>query len=50
MTYEAFTDKVLFPREWRVEAISDDGDCYVTIFTGPDAQQRAEEYAEWKNR
>ena len=36
--------------EWRVEAIDfeDEGQAYVTIFSGPDAQHRAEEYAAWK--
>jgi hypothetical protein len=48
--YEAFESKTV-PGEWRAEAcgIDDDGSCYVTIFTGPGAQQRAEEYAAWKN-
>lgn len=38
------------PGEWRVEAIDyeSDGQIYVAIFTGPDARQRAHEYAEWK--
>lgn len=36
---------------WRVEAINEqgDGEVFVTIFSGPDAQARAREYAEWKN-
>lgn len=34
--------------EWRVEAISQDGDCFVTLFSGPDSRQRAEEYATFK--
>jgi hypothetical protein len=35
--------------EWRVEGIDDtSGDCYVTLFSGPNARARAEEYAEWK--
>ena len=34
--------------EWAAEAIDDDGACYVTLFSGPNAQQRAEEYAAWK--
>lgn len=39
------------PSEWRVEAIDYDneGVVYVAIFTGPQADQRAAEYAEWKN-
>lgn len=37
--------------EWRVEAIDyeNDGECYVTIFSGPKAQQRAKAYAAWQN-
>jgi hypothetical protein len=37
--------------DYRVEAIDNDsdGEIYVTIFSGPDAQIRAEEYARWKN-
>ena len=38
------------PSEWRVEAIDEDGRVLVTVFTGPFAQQRAVEYADWKNR
>ena len=36
--------------EWRVEAINHEGEgeIYVTLFSGPNAQQRAEEYAAWK--
>lgn len=36
---------------WRVEAIDDekDGQVYVTIFAGPEAEERAREYAEFKN-
>jgi len=39
------------PGEWRVEALDFDneGAVYVTIFAGPEAQDRANEYAEWKN-
>ena len=36
--------------EWRVEAFEyPEGLCYVAIFTGPNAEDRAEEYAAWKN-
>jgi len=39
--------------EWRVEAINHppegDGECYVTIFSGPHSKERAEEYATLKN-
>ena len=36
---------------WAVEAIDFDneGICYRALFTGPDAEKRAREYADWKN-
>ena len=35
--------------EWRVEAVEpDEGSCLVTIFSGPAARERAEEYAAFK--
>jgi hypothetical protein len=40
----------LSPFNWRVEAINSRGsDVFVAIFYGPNAQQRAEEYAKFKN-
>jgi hypothetical protein len=48
MQYEVVRDKN-FPFDWRVEAFSSDGDCYVTVFSGPDAEARAREYANWKD-
>lgn len=38
--------------EYIVEAIDfeSDGEIYVTIFSGPDAKQRAEEYCAFKNK
>ena len=30
--------------EWRVEYFDDDGGCYVAIFAGPAAEQRAGDY------
>ncbi len=38
------------PGEWVVEAIDHDreGEIYGAVFYGPDAQDRAEEYAAWK--
>ena len=30
--------------EWRVEYFDDDGACYVALFAGPEAEQRAREY------
>jgi hypothetical protein len=31
--------------EWRVEYFDEDGGCYVTIFAGPEAAQRAQDYS-----
>lgn len=38
--------------EWRVEAIDyeSEGECYVTIFSGPQSKERAEEYARFKSK
>jgi hypothetical protein len=37
-----------FPGQWHVEYISStSGECFVAIFTGPEAEQRAREYAAW---
>lgn len=49
MEYEVFQDKV-HPEDWRVEAIDteSEGECYVTIFSGLDAEERAREYATFK--
>lgn len=50
MEHEAFQSRDV-PGEWRVEAIDfgSEGECYVAIFSGPDAEDRAREYAAWKN-
>ena len=49
MKYEATASKDV-PEEYRVEAIdSKSGECYVVIFSGPDAEERALEYAAFKN-
>jgi hypothetical protein len=50
MNYEVFADKTTRGM-WRVEAINhaNEGECFVTLFSGPNSQQRAEEYAAWKN-
>ena len=39
------------PKEYVVVAVNEDskGERYVVLFSGPDAQKRAQEYAEWKN-
>jgi hypothetical protein len=49
MKYEVAQDTA-FPCEWRVEAIDldGDGDCFVALFSGPEAEARAKEYASWK--
>lgn len=51
MKYEAVKDKKYID-VWRVEAInySGDGECYVAIFSGGNAEERAREYAHFKNR
>ena len=37
--------------EWLVEAIDhdSDGEIFFTLFSGPDAEERARKYAEWQN-
>jgi hypothetical protein len=30
--------------DWRVEYFDDDGACYITVFAGPKAEQRARDY------
>jgi hypothetical protein len=51
MTYEVLQDPDN-PAEWRAEAIDEagDGQCYVVVFSGPQAEERAREYAQWKNK
>lgn len=34
---------------WVVEAVGSDGEVYVTQFYGPGDEERAKEYAAWKN-
>ena len=34
---------------WVVEAVGSDGEVYVAQFYGPDDEERAKEYAAWKN-
>ncbi len=43
LEWTVFEDKRL-PTNWRVEAFGEDGECYVTIFSGPDAEDRARNY------
>jgi hypothetical protein len=50
LQHNAIQDKVN-PSDWRVEAIDiKAGDVYVAVFCGPLAEQRAVEYANFKNR
>jgi hypothetical protein len=44
---KVFEDR-LTPGDWRVEWEHEDGGVKVTIFSGPDARQRAIQYAEWR--
>lgn len=50
MNFEVLKDKSN-AEAWRVEAINyaGDGEVYVTIFAGPEAEERAHAYAEWIN-
>jgi hypothetical protein len=50
LQYEVVKDS-LHAGDFRVEGIDfeNEGEVYVTIFSGPDSQARAEEYARWKN-
>lgn len=50
MRYEVFEDR-LTPGDWRVEAFDEQGEgqVYITMFIGPAARERAEEYAAWKS-
>lgn len=43
MEYEVFEDKEV-SGQWRVESFGPEGECYVTIFSGPDAEFRARTY------
>lgn len=46
MNFEVFEDKDV-PGQWRAEAFGEGGECYVTVFSGDDAETRAREYAAW---
>ena len=50
MLHEVVKDRTAMDT-WRVEAINQEGDgeVFVTIFSGPDSEARAREYADWKN-
>jgi len=51
MRIEVAEDR-LSPGDWRVEMFDTgrEGECYVTIFVGPSAEERAHEYARWKRQ
>jgi hypothetical protein len=50
LQHKAFQDRDN-PPDWRVEAIDiKAGDVYVAVFCGPLAEQRAREYANFKNK
>lgn len=48
LTYE-IVESPVYPDHWHVEAIDDEGEVLVAVFSGPDAQRRAAEYSDWKN-
>jgi hypothetical protein len=47
MEYFTFEDEHN-PGDWCVEAQTGSGEFLVAFFVGPEAQQRAQEYAAWK--
>lgn len=50
MRYDAIVDEKI-PGVWRAEAISQPaGEHYAVLFSGPDAEARAREFADWANR
>jgi hypothetical protein len=48
MHYEVVESRQ-YPGHWHVEAIDSDGRIFVSVFSGPNAMDRALEYANWKN-
>ena len=46
---KVFEDRIV-SGEWRVEYFDDDGGCYVAIFAGPAAEQRARDYRDFAQR
>jgi hypothetical protein len=48
-TSKVFEDR-LFLGDWRVEWEDEDGGVEVSIFSGPDARDRAYQYADWRYR
>ena len=51
MRIEVTEDKIS-PGDWRVEIFDTggDGECFVAIFVGSSAMERAQEYANWKRQ
>lgn len=48
MTKPEIVERNDTPGVWAVEQIDEsNGDCYVTVFYGPDSEERARAYAEW---
>ena len=48
MRYQV-VQSLLYPETWHAEAIDELGRVFVTAFSGPEAERRAREYADWKN-
>lgn len=46
MNHELCPDEIT-PGDWRVEAVGEDGEVYVAIFSGPNAESRATAYQRW---
>jgi hypothetical protein len=44
------TESRKYPGHWHVEAVGDDGQVCVVVFSGPGAKERAYEYADFKNK
>ena len=51
MRIEMAEDKLL-PGAWRIEIfdLDSEGECFIALFTGPSAKERAREYADWKRQ
>jgi hypothetical protein len=49
MKYEVYED-LSDPRSWRVEGFDDQAGHHLAVFSGPEARERAEEYATWISR
>lgn len=48
LEYIAFED-IQVQGDWRVEFVAENGEQYITIFSGDDCERRAVEYAAFKN-